>query len=121
MGFPPSWSAGVTADYSTPPPPALHDDPAVDVDRLAGDERGLGRGEVERRVRDVLRATPAPQRRVLRNRAAELGIRLLGEAGLDPARTQHVHAHVRRHAAREALAEGQDAALDGGEQLRVLA
>src|SRR5215207_1872955 len=121
MAIPPSGSAWVTADYSTRPPPALHDDPAVDVDRLPGEEPGLRRGEVERRVRHVRRAAPAAQRRRLRDRTVELAIGLFGETGLDPPGAEHVDAHLRRQAAREALAERQDPALDGGEQLRVIA
>src|SRR6266536_6247228 len=105
MAIPSFGVRGVTADYSTPPPAALHDDAAVDVDRLAGEERSLGRGEVERRVRHVLGPAPAPQRRRLGDRAAKPAIGLLGEAGLDPPRAQDVDAHVRRKAAREALAE----------------
>src|SRR5919199_4977327 len=50
MGLPPSGS------------PSLHHDPTVDIDRLSGDERGLGRGEVEGRLRHVLGAAPAPER-----------------------------------------------------------
>ena len=80
-----------------------------------------GRGEVDRRARHVLRAAPASQRRVLRDRAVKLAIGLLAEAGLDPARAQDVDAHLGREGAREALAERQHAALDRGEQLRVLA
>src|SRR5918992_322335 len=121
MAIPPSGFAAVTFDYSTPPPAALHHDPAVDVDRLARDERGLGRGEVERRVRHVLRAAPASQRRVLRDRAVEVTIDLLAEARLDPSRAQDVDTNVGREGAREALAERQHPALDGGEQLRVVA
>src|SRR5829696_929584 len=114
-------SAGATADYSTPPRVALHDHATVDVDRLSGDERGLGRGEVERRLRHVPWAAPAPQRRALRDRAAKVGVGVLAEAGLDPPRAQDVDADVGGEIAREALAERQHAALDRGEQLRVLA
>src|SRR5262244_1549474 len=64
---------------------SLHHDAAVDVDRLAGDERGLGRGEVQRGVRDVLRAAPALQRRALGHRTVEVAVGVLAEAGLDPA------------------------------------
>src|SRR5262245_14378653 len=100
---------------------SLHHDAAVDVDRLAGHEGGLGRGEIERRGGDVLRAAPASQRRALGDLAMELAIGVLAEAGLDPPGAQDVDAHVRRQAAREALAEAEHAALDGREQLRVLA
>jgi hypothetical protein len=51
----------------------------------------------------------------------KVAIDLLAEPGLDPARAQRVDAHVGRQGAREALAEREHAALDGGEQLRVFA
>src|SRR5262245_9927852 len=99
----------------------LHHDAAVDVDRLAGHELGLRRREEQRRGGDVARAAPALQRRALGDRAVESGIGVLAEARLDPPRREDVDAHVGREVAREALAEREHAALDGGEQLGVLA
>src|SRR3954469_17583063 len=99
----------------------LHHNATVDVDRLPGDERRLGRGEPQRRRRDVRRRPPARHWRRVRDGAPELLVRRLAEGGLDPARAQDVHPHLRGERAGEALAVGEDPALDRAEQLGIRA
>src|SRR4051794_8702473 len=93
----------------------LHQNAAVDVDGLTGDERRPRRGEPERGRGDVLRPAPTPQRRGVRDRAAELAVGFPRKARLDPARAEHVDTDLGREAARQAFAIGQHAALDGAE------
>src|SRR3954454_14210269 len=100
---------------------SLHHNAAVDVDGLAGDERGLRRGEIERRGGDVLRPAPASQRGRLRHLAAEVVRGAAREGRLDPPGAQDVDADARRERAGEAAAEREHAALDRAEQLRVRA
>src|SRR4051812_12843794 len=47
----------------------LREQPSVNADRLAGDERRFGRREKDDRIRDVLRRADSPQRRDAGKRA----------------------------------------------------
>src|SRR5919108_3361543 len=105
----------------SPPSRALHHNAAIDVDGLTGDEPGLGGYEPERGRGDVFGPAPACERRGFRDRAVEVAVCFPREPGLDPSRAEDVDADLGRQPARQALAEGEHAALDGAEQLGVLA